>query len=84
MSSTPHFSLRTSPAETLQVVISVSKKVSKKAVVRNTIRRRIRPLLKAMTMNLKPQAHLLIVRPGSEMLKGEALRQELALLFKKG
>ncbi|OHA92319.1 MAG: hypothetical protein A3J09_02475 [Candidatus Zambryskibacteria bacterium RIFCSPLOWO2_02_FULL_51_21] len=69
------FSLRVSPGEKVEVIISVSKKVSKSAVVRNTVRRRIRPILK--NISLKPAKYLLIAKPGAEKLKGKTLEEEL-------
>jgi ribonuclease P protein component len=81
MSVTPHFTLRVTQNEALKVIISISKKVSKKAVIRNRIRRRIRPILS--TFKLLPASYLLVVKPGSEEVKGEELRVELASLLKK-
>lgn len=81
MSVTPHFTLRVTPNEALKVIISISKKVSKKAVIRNRIRRRIRPILS--TFKLPTATYLLVVRSGPEEIKGNELRVELAGLFKK-
>lgn len=81
MLSTPHLTLRVTPSETLKVIISISKKVSKKAVVRNRIRRRIRPILS--TLKLEPATYLLMVKEGSEEVKGASLKAELAALLKK-
>ncbi|MEK7135523.1 MAG: ribonuclease P protein component [Patescibacteria group bacterium] len=72
------FSLRLSPHDNVKVIISVSKKVSKSAVVRNTIKRRIRPIVKKLF--LKPAQYLLVVRPGAEKLKGKELELELSKL----
>lgn len=75
------FVLRISPSEKVEFVISVSKKVAKKAVTRNLIRRRLRPVLREL--KLSPAKYLIVAKPGAEKLKGEALKSELAMLFKK-
>ena len=75
-----HFSLRVTSSEKTRVIISVSKKVAKKAVTRNLIKRRIRPILNKFS--LKPAQYLLIARPGSDKIKGEELQEELRALFK--
>ncbi|MBX4181451.1 ribonuclease P protein component [Candidatus Parcubacteria bacterium] len=77
-----HFSLRSTPMEATSFIISVSKKVSKKAVVRNTIKRRIRAILKEFKPSLKAAKYLLIVKPGAELVKGPELKSELGTLFK--
>lgn len=69
------FSLRVSPSDKVEIIISVSKKVSKNAVVRNTVKRRILPILKKLS--LKPAKYLLIAKPGAENLKGKTLEDEL-------
>ena len=74
-----HFALRKSPADKVEFVISVSKKVAKKAVTRNLIKRRIRPILR--TLALKPAKYLLIAKPGVEKVKGTELRKELEKLI---
>lgn len=73
------FSLRISPHDNIKVIISVSKKVSKSAVVRNTIKRRIRPLAKKLF--LKPAQYLLVVKPGAQELRGKELESELSKLI---
>ena len=76
----PLFSLRVLPALKLKVIISVSKKVSKSAVTRNTIRRRLRPIIKELP--LKSAEYLFVVRPGAEKLRGEELKQEVERLVR--
>lgn len=83
MASTPYFSLRVTPSERLEWVISVSKKVAKKAVIRNLIKRRIRAVLKKLKVAVSPAKYLIVVKTGSQELKGEVLRAELATLLKK-
>jgi ribonuclease P protein component len=77
-----HFSLRTSPSPSgePQLIISVSKKVAKKAVTRNLIKRRVRAVFRDMS----PQrlTYLLIARAGAETVRGEELRKELESLIK--
>ena len=74
-----HFSLRFSPSSELKLIISVSKKVSKKAVVRNLIKRRVRAVFK--DMKPKPGTYLIIARAGAEIVKGKELEQELSKLM---
>ncbi len=77
----PHFSLRVSPAEKIGLIISVSKKTAKQAVVRNLIKRRVRAVWRSFAPQLKPGSYLIIARPGSEVVKGDALEQEFAKLL---
>lgn len=74
------FSLRVSPCDSVQIIISVSKKVSKSAVVRNTVKRRVRPIVKKLF--LKPARYLLIAKPGAENLRGIELENELFRLIR--
>lgn len=74
------FSLRISPNDDVKIIISVSKKVSKSAVVRNTIKRRLRPILKKLL--LKPAKYLWVVRPEAENLKGVRLEEELVKVIR--
>jgi len=83
MAATPHFSLRVSPSTELKWIISVSKKVSKSAVVRNLVKRRTRPILKSLAASLPIGTYLLIAKPGVESVNGEALKVELVTLLKK-
>ena len=64
------------------MIISIPKKIYKKAVLRNQIRRRIRPILREFKPLLKPNKYLLIVKSGAEGIKGESLKKELAQAFK--
>ena len=76
----PRFSARFVKGEKGEVIISVSKKISKKAVVRNTIKRRVRAALRDLPAN-KKQGMMIIARPGSENIKGEELKRELKTLI---
>lgn len=76
-----HFYLRVVPADKIALIISVSKKVSKKAVMRNKIRRRVRPILQKLTHHLKPAAYFIVAKPGAEEIRGEALEKELKSLM---
>jgi len=73
-----HFSLRISPNSEVKTIISVSKKISKKAVIRNRIKRRIRSILSEL--KLKPATYLIMAKPGSEKIKGKELENELKSL----
>lgn len=77
-----YFSLQVKSSDTVRVIISVSKKVSKSAVVRNTIRRRIRPIIRELTPNLKTGTYLIVVKPNAEKIKGEELKNELIKLIR--
>ena len=78
-----HFSLRVKSAPKTSLIISVSKKVAKKAVTRNLIKRRVRAVMRGLLKDLKPASYLLIAISGAQEVKGQALREELAQLFKK-
>lgn len=80
---TQHFSLKVTPSEVTKTIVSISKKVAKKAVDRNLIRRRVKPVLKKLTSNLPPAIYLIVVKSGSHTLRGKILEDELASLFKK-
>jgi len=67
----------------VKVVISVSKKISKKAVIRNIIKRRVRAIVRNLIKSLKPGTYFIVAKPGAEKIKGEELRGELATLLKK-
>ena len=73
------FSLRKSPSEKVEIVISVSKKVAPKAVVRNTIKRRVRAVLREM--KLTRAKYLFIALRGSESLRGEDLKRVISKLI---
>jgi len=76
-----HFYLMAKPSPTVKVIISVSKKISKKAVVRNRIHRRVRPIVRELISNLKPATYFIVAKPGAERIKGEELKNELRLLL---
>ncbi|PIQ66526.1 MAG: ribonuclease P protein component [Candidatus Zambryskibacteria bacterium CG11_big_fil_rev_8_21_14_0_20_42_18] len=78
-----HFSLRITSSEKARIAVSVSKKISKKAVVRNKIRRRAYSVLKEFIPLLPPNLFLLIAKSGADRMKSQDLKKELSLLFKK-
>lgn len=82
--NSPHLILRIGPSERVGVAVSVSKKVSKKAVVRNRTRRRIYSAISPLIPDLDNNLYLVVAKPGADKLKGEALKSELAELIKKG
>ncbi|MEX2010475.1 MAG: ribonuclease P protein component [Parcubacteria group bacterium] len=78
----PHFVLKEIlPKGYARMGVSVSKKVSKKAVIRNRTRRRVYAELRALLPFSK--TILIIAKPGAERLKGNVLKTELAELIKK-
>ncbi len=66
-----------------RVAVSVSKKVSKSAVIRNKVRRRVYSAVRDLIPVLTNNFFLLIVKPGAEKIKGQNLKNELAKLLKK-
>ncbi len=89
---TPHFTLRalprvSVPKQTLQstrIGISISQKVSKKAVIRNRIKRQIRFALRQMLPQLSPGWDLVIlVKPTATKCNYAEFLQELELLLVK-
>jgi|SRR3989344_8070370 len=82
--NSPHFLVRVANSETPRLAVSVSKKVSKSAVVRNTVRRRVYATVSTFLPTLTKNLFLIIAKPGSQLVKSEALRAELAGLLKKG
>lgn len=74
-----HFSLRFSPSPEPKLVISVSKKVAKKAVTRNLVKRRVRAVMRGMQP--KTGTYLIVARAGAENVKGKELEHELSQLF---
>lgn len=80
-----HFTLRVAPSPSgPRIGVSVSKKVSKKAVIRNRIRRRVYSVLEDFLPSLEDKLFLIIAKPKADTIKGDALKQELAGLLKKG
>jgi ribonuclease P protein component len=77
-----HFYLRLKSSPSLRIVISVSKKVSKKAVVRNTIRRRVKAALEEWRDKLGPATYFIVANPGAESVRGLELKSELRALMK--
>ena len=71
------FYLRFTPADSTKVIISISKKVSKKAVTRNTIKRRVRVIMRGLVKNLKPGIYMIVAKPGAESIKGKELGTEI-------
>ncbi len=68
------------PSPEPKLVISVSKKVAKKAVTRNLVKRRVRAVVR--NMSLKPAKYLFIARAGSENVKGKDLEEELLRIIR--
>lgn len=64
--------------------VSVSKKISKKANIRNTIRRRVYSAVYPELKNLKSFLMLIVAKPGSEKIKGDQLLKEIKILLQKG
>jgi ribonuclease P protein component len=61
--------------------VSVSKKVSKSAVIRNTVRRRIYATVAPMLKETKNYLFLFVAKPGVQNIKGENLSKEILKLL---
>lgn len=61
----------------------LSKKVSKKAVVRNTLKRRIRAITKVKLPLLRSCDLLFVCQPGLEKLDYQQLETSIDIIFKK-
>lgn len=72
-----HFSSRFSSGEEIKLIISVSKKIAKHAVVRNKIKRRVRTIFRSLTPGLKRGTYLVIAKHGAEEIRGKELENEL-------
>ena len=78
-----YFSLRYLSTETASKFgVSVSKKVAKSAVARNTLRRRAYSTISRLVHGLNPGLYLFVAKNGADKLKGERLKQELEPLLK--
>lgn len=82
---TEHFLLRSADSPSgPRIGVSVPKKVAKQAVLRNRTRRRAYAAVEDLVKDLPKKVYLVIAKPGAQMLRGDALRRELAELLKKG
>ena len=70
-----HFSLRVASSDTVRVAVSVSKKISKKAVIRNKIRRRVYSAFRNIISTLKPGLYLIVAKPKAQKVKGKELEE---------
>ncbi len=86
-SNTKNFILRVVESDSaLKFAVTVSKKVSKSAVVRNTLRRRTYAVIDSFLPFLSSGLYLFIAKPGAEKIRGEKLQAEVSSLlnpFKK-
>jgi ribonuclease P protein component len=78
-----NFSLRFAPltSPTPRIGVSVSKKVSKSAVDRNTVRRRVYSEVRPFLPKLKGGMFLFVAKPSALTLKGVVLSNEIQGLF---
>jgi len=82
-SESENFSLLYSPnSTTVRFGVSVSKKISKKAVVRNKIRRRTYSALRDLVLKSNPGLYLFVAKVGAKDLKGDKLQEEITKLMK--
>ncbi|MHB0978309.1 MAG: ribonuclease P protein component [Minisyncoccota bacterium] len=84
--NSPAFSLRFSTEKAFdrpRVAVSVSKKISKSAVVRNRARRRVYSLIYPLLSRLSSGAYLFVAKSGVEKLKIDELKSEVEKLLKE-
>lgn len=80
--NSPNFSMRVAPDNnSSRFAVSVSKKVSKKAVDRNRLRRRSYAVIGGIKETVKGM-HMIIAKPSARNLKGEELSKELISLIR--
>ncbi len=66
------------PGTTWKVAVTVGTKVSKRAVVRNRLRRRIREVLRNMFPHMKGSGDMVVLtRPGAEKLEAAGVADRL-------
>lgn len=71
-------------SEGKKIAFIVSKKVSKKAVVRNKIRRRLREIIRSEISGLKEGFRgIFVAIPGIEKLSFQELRKEVGSIIQK-
>lgn len=78
-----HFSLKYVEGLGPRVAVSVSKKVSKSAVRRNKVRRRVYSTVSKIIPGLKKGLYLVVSRPGADKLSFFELETEIRRLFSK-
>ncbi|MDQ3089723.1 MAG: ribonuclease P protein component [bacterium] len=81
-----HFSLRISTSQDKHphIGVSVSKKISKKASIRNTIRRRVYSVVFKYLKDLKPKTLLFVSKINGDKVKGKELQLEIEKLLTSG
>jgi len=79
----PSFSLCFVPDPKLYVAVVASKKVSKKAVIRNKNKRRVRPLLKELTKQGTSGYFVVFIKKDLSKIKVSHLREELSGLVSR-
>jgi ribonuclease P protein component len=77
--NTNHFTLMAGGSEenVVRIGASVSKKISKSAATRNTIRRRVYSSIKVFIPYMKPGIFLFVAKKGADKVKGEMLEKEI-------
>ncbi|MFI5158418.1 MAG: ribonuclease P protein component [Sphingobacteriales bacterium] len=80
---TPALVIKFLPGLKFRVGLVVSKKISKKAVERNRIKRALREELRLNKPNLALGEYMLVAKPGASIYKNAALRADLVKSLKK-
>jgi len=76
-----HFSLKIAPSLKVMVAVTVSKKVSKSAVVRNRTRRRVYKAFESLFPTLSNNLFMFISKPGIDKLNSTEVEEELKKLL---
>lgn len=79
----PHATLIVSPHHSFHGAVVVSKKVSKKAVVRNKIRRRVYAQLYNTYKNKNTGVYIVIIKPSFNQLTKQAQHQAIGELIEQ-
>lgn len=83
MIHSPLFSLYYLEGNTISFSAVASKKVSKKAVIRNRNKRRVREIFRKKAFSLAPGGYILIIKKDLEGLKHPVLVEEIAHILAK-
>ena len=80
---TPALVIKFVPGLKSRIGFVVSKKVSKKAVERNRIKRALREHIRLSLPSLQAGEYMLVAKPAAAGYKGKELSEQLNLVFKK-
>lgn len=78
----PLFAIKYFPGPISRFTVVVSTKVSKKAVVRNRIKRTLREVIRLNLTKFKPGDYAVVVKPGAGSVERPILREKFTLFCK--